>query len=193
MIVGFKAELKKVNLKKKGVKEIVLEVHDNTLDNKLDNISCMIGQTINVEVENEIVTYTIEVDKISNQPVKSYKVNNDGVVYEEQYREEQLNADDELGIEKKVEIVKEEQSIEKEYVKRFIVEGFAPDIDDLPEGFAHVAVRLCQGESILTICNELQVSTGKLPELMDKYMEKIAPMAKAWWEWKNNSKWDGKK
>ena len=32
--------------------------------------------------------------------------------YEEQYREEQLNADDELGIEKKVEIVKEEQSIE---------------------------------------------------------------------------------
>ena len=113
--------------------------------------------------------------------------------YEEQYREEQLNADDELGIEKKVEIVKEEQSIEKEYVKRFIVEGFAPDIDDLPEGFAHVAVRLCQGESILTICNELQVSTGKLPELMDKYMEKIAPMAKAWWEWKNNSNWDGKK
>ena len=45
MIVGFKAELKKVNLKKKGVKEIVLEVHDNTLDNKLDNIASEIIQS----------------------------------------------------------------------------------------------------------------------------------------------------
>lgn len=126
--IEFKPILKKVNLKPGGKKEIVLEVSDSCLDGKLDKLSEMIDQKISASFESEIVTYNIQINARTNQPLTSYKVDDRGVVHEVKPEGEQLEAFPPA----EVPIKEEQEELEKQVIDEFIRAGLGVTYEDLP-------------------------------------------------------------
>jgi hypothetical protein len=182
--VDFKALVKKVNLKPKGVKEIVLEVSDAGLDGKLDKLSEMIDTKVNVQLESTVVGYHVTVDAHTNKPVIEYTVDERGVVTEVKPTHEQLEADLDLPA-LEVETKELYKEIDLEVVDDFIMEGMAPRYDDLPYDFESILKRVNKdGESIATIAKELDLHPNRLRNIIDTYRKRVAPLAEKWNEWR---------
>jgi hypothetical protein len=182
--VDFKALVKKVNLKPKGVKEIVLEVSDAGLDGKLDKLSEMIDTKVNVQLESTVVGYHVTVDAHTNKPVIEYTVDERGVVTEVKPDHEQLEADLDLPA-PEVETKELYKEIDLEVVDDFIMEGMAPRYDDLPYDFESILKRVNKdGESIVTIAKELELHPNRLRNIIDTYRKRVAPLAEKWNEWR---------
>ncbi len=183
--VEFKALVKKVNLKPKGVKEIVLEINGTALDGKLDQLSEMIDQKVEVNLDSLVVNYNVTINAKTNKPVTEYKVDDKGVVSEVQPTHEQLEAELELPPEKVKTRIEEEQ-LDREIVDNFILSGLSPNYTDLPYDFANIVKRKIEGESYYKLANELGISSGKIVEFVDEYRKRVAASAVAWHEWKEN-------
>lgn len=183
--IDFKSLVKKVNLKPDGKKEIVLEVTGSSLNGKLDILSDMIDCRVDVSLESMTLNYNVTINTQTNKPVTEYKVDEKGIVSEVKSEGEQLESDLDIPTEK----IPTEEKIEKadiEVIDQFIVEGLSPNFDDLPYDFAHIVKRKIEGETYLKLANELDISSGKLVELVDGYRKRVAQQAQAWWEWKEN-------
>lgn len=190
--IEFKPVLKKVNLKPNGVKEIVLEVTDSSLNGKLDVLSEMIDCKVAVALESLQVNYSITINTRTNKPVTEYTVNENGVVEEVKPTHEQLEA--ELDVkEDPVPTKEEKQEADREVVDAFITSGLAPSYDDLPVDFANVVKRKLEGESYSKLANELDISSGKIVEMMDDYRKRVAPLAVKWNEWNEKNGKDTEK
>ncbi|MEB4856113.1 helix-turn-helix domain-containing protein [Priestia megaterium] len=182
----FNPVVKKVNLKADGKKEIVLEIGDSGLDGKLDTLAKMIGCTVQCAIESQVVSFNITLNAQTNEPLKTYKVDNKGIVSEVEPAAEQIEAD--LGLPKeKVKTVEEKQEIELSVVDEFISSGLAPQFEtefayDIPQ----VIKRKNDGETYMKIANELNISSGTIVELVDQYRAKVAPLAEKWKEWKDS-------
>jgi hypothetical protein len=182
----FNPVVKKVNLKADGKKEIVLEIGDSGLDGKLDTLAKMIGCTVQCAIESQVVSFNITLNAQTNEPLKTYKVDNKGIVSEVEPEAEQLEAN--LGLPKeKVKTVEEKQEIELSVVDEFISSGLAPQFEtefayDIPQ----VIKRKNDGETYMKIANELNISSGTIVELVDQYRAKVAPLAEKWKEWKDS-------
>ncbi|MEH7071962.1 2-methylcitrate dehydratase [Priestia megaterium] len=182
----FNPVVKKVNLKADGKKEIVLEIGDSGLDGKLDTLAKMIGCTVQCAIESQVVSFNITLNAQTNEPLKTYKVNNKGIVSEVEPAAEQIEAD--LGLPKeKVKTVEKKQEIELSVVDEFISSGLAPQFEtefayDIPQ----VIKRKNDGETYLKIANELNISSGTIVESVDQYRAKVAPLAEKWKEWKDS-------
>lgn len=180
--IDFKALVKKVNLKPKGVKEIVLEVNGSGLDGKLDKLSEMIDQNVEIQLESLTVMFNVAIDINTNEPIKRYTVDQKGVVSELKEAGKQMEADLGLPIEKRTK--EEEKQMDRDQVDQFILEGLAPNYDDLPKDFSSYVKRRLEGESYSKMATELEISSGKIVDMMDDYRKRIAPLAQAWWDWK---------
>ncbi|PFL01181.1 2-methylcitrate dehydratase [Priestia megaterium] len=182
----FNPVVKKVNLKADGKKEIVLEIGDSGLDGKLDTLAKMIGCKVQCAIESQVVNFNITLNAQTNEPLKTYKVDNKGIVSEVEPEVEQLEAN--LGLPKeKVKTVEEKQEIELAVVDEFISSGLAPQFEtefayDIPQ----VIKRKNDGETYMKIANELNISSGTIVELVDQYRAKVAPLAEKWKEWKDS-------
>ncbi|MET3088721.1 helix-turn-helix domain-containing protein [Priestia megaterium] len=182
----FNPVVKKVNLKADGKKEIVLEIGDSGLDGKLDTLAKMIGCTVQCAIESQVVSFNITLNAQTNEPLKTYKVDNKGIVSEVEPAAEQIEAN--LGLPKeKVKTVEEKQEIELSVVDEFISSGLAPQFEtefayDIPQ----VIKRKNDGETYMKIANELNISSGTIVELVDQYRAKVAPLAEKWKEWKDS-------
>lgn len=180
--VNFKAEVKKVNLKADGKQEVVLEVSDSSLKYKLDNLSEMIDNKVSVELDSMVVNYNVTLNAQTNQPITEYTVNQSGVVEEVKPDHEQQEAD--LGLPpEKIETKEQREQVDREKIDNFILEGLAPSYDDLPYDFANVVKRRLEGESYRKLASELEISSGKIVEIMDEYRKRVAPLAQKWAEW----------
>jgi hypothetical protein len=182
--IDFKALVKKVNLKPKGVKEIVLEVSDNGLDGHLDKLSEMIDCRVDVNFESLVVNYNITLNAQTNRPIREYKVDERGVVKELEPAPTQIEAD--LGLPpEKVKTKEEQEQVDREVIDEFIMNGMSPNFDDLPIfDFANIVKRRLEGESYLKLAAELNISTGKIVEFVDEYRKRVAPLATKWDEWR---------
>jgi hypothetical protein len=182
--IDFKALVKKVNLKPKGVKEIVLEVSDNGLDGHLDKLSEMIDCRVDVNFESLVVNYNITLNAQTNRPIREYKVDERGVVKELEPAPTQIEAD--LGLPpEKVKTKEEQEQVNREVIDEFIMNGMSPNFDDLPIfDFANIVKRRLEGESYLKLAAELNISTGKIVEFVDEYRKRVAPLAIKWEEWR---------
>ncbi|AXI29471.1 2-methylcitrate dehydratase [Priestia megaterium] len=182
----FNPVVKKVNLKADGKKEIVLEIGDSGLDGKLDTLAKMIGCTVQCAIESQVVSFNITLNAQTNEPLKTYKVDNKGIVSEVEPAAEQIEAD--LGLPKeKVKTVEEKQEIELSVVDEFISSGLAPQFEtefayDIPQ----VIKRKNDGETYMKIANELNISSGTIVDLVDQYRAKVAPLAEKWKEWQDS-------
>ncbi|MFE4203869.1 2-methylcitrate dehydratase [Aneurinibacillus aneurinilyticus] len=179
----FKGKVKKVNLKPNGEKEILLVVSENQMRGKLDSVSEMIGCRVDVSLESLIVNYTIELNAHTDKPMKTYRVDDKGVVHEVKPEGEQLEAD--LGLpEAKTPTKEEKEQAEREIIDEFILSGLAPSYEDLPYDFADIVKRRLEGETYMKLASELGISSGKIVELIDEYRKRVAPLAMKWDEWR---------
>jgi hypothetical protein len=184
--VDFKALIKKINLKPKGVKEIVLEVSDSALTGHLDKLAEMIDEKAAIQIESTVVSYNVTLNAQTNKPLTEYRVNNDGIVEEVKLVAEQLEADLDLP-EVKVETKEETKEIDREHIDQFILEGMAPQLDGYPENFVDIVKRKVEGESLVKLANEIKIPRDKAINLIDEYRKEVAPLAEAWWNWKEGN------
>jgi hypothetical protein len=179
----FKGQVKKVNLKPNGEKEILLVVPESQMRGKLDSISDMIGCPVDVSFESLVINYNITINAQTNEPMTTYRVDDKGVVHEVKPEGEQLEAD--LGLpEAKIPTKEEKEQAEREIIDEFILSGLAPSYDDLPYDFANIVKRRLEGETYMKLASELGISSGKIVELVDEYRRRLAPLATKWDEWR---------
>lgn len=171
----FKGHLKNVNLKPKGVKEIVIQITGDGLDGKLDDLSKMIDQDVEVSFDSLTVIYKHLVDAATNEPVHDYRFDNKGAY-------EQIELFDPL------DSVEEEEEISREVIDEFILDGMGPDYDDLPKHLPMYIRRKIEGDSYHKLASELNVTVQGLITLMDNYRERVAPLALAYKKWKDEGK-----
>lgn len=178
----FKALLKKINLKPKGVKEIVLEISDGALHGKIDMLSEMLDGRVTIAIDSEIVRYNVQINTRTEKPIKSYKVDEHGVVSEIKPEGEQMEMD--LGIAKKPDPVSDiPEEISREVVDEFILSGLAPQ----SKGFYRIndwIERIANGDTYLKLANEYGMSSGRIVDLIDDYRREVAPLAAKWDEWR---------
>src|SRR5690242_16062968 len=95
----FKAILKKINLKPKGIKEIILEVSDGELYGKIDQLDEMLDSRVAIAVDAQSVRYSVPVHAKTKEPLRTYTVDQQGVVSEVKPEAEEGNqAELDLGI-----------------------------------------------------------------------------------------------
>jgi hypothetical protein len=178
----FKALLKKINLKPKGVKEIVLEVSDGALHGKIDLLSEMLDSRVAIAIDSEVVRYNVQINTRTEKPITTYRVDESGVVSEVKPEGEQMELD--LNVPKmKDSIADIPEEIGREVVDEFILSGLAPQ----PKGFYPLAAwigRITDGETYLKIAGEEGMSSGRVVDLIDEYRQFVAPMAAKWDEWR---------
>lgn len=181
----FKPLVKKVNMKPKGIVEIVLETSISDLQGKIEPLSSMIDRRAEASLDSLVVIYNVAINAQTNKPVIEYKVDDKGIVHEVKPEGEQLEA--ELGLpEKKIPTKEEQEEAERSVIDDFIREGFAPQFDDLPYDFQSIIQRKLEGETYMKIASDLGLSSGKIVELVDQYRSRVAPMAKKWDEWRKS-------
>jgi hypothetical protein len=178
----FKAVLKKINLKPKGVKEIVLEVSDGALHGKIDMLSEMLDGRVAIAIDSEIVRYNVQINARTEKPIRTYRVDDQGIVSEVKPEGEQLEL--ELGMAKRPDQVTDiPEEISREVVDEFIITGLAPR----PKGFYPLAEwieRIIDGETYLKIAGENGMSSGRIVDLIDEYRQSVAPLAAMWDTWR---------
>ncbi|XRL93497.1 hypothetical protein P5651_02600 [Bacillus subtilis] len=177
--IEFKGLVKKVNLKPKGVTEIVLELPTRDLGQNVQDLSEMIDKEVETQLESEVIQFNVQFNASTNRPLKNYTVDQTGIVNVTDPEPEQLEADLGLPEEKPMEI-------KREVVDSFITEGVAPAIEGFPETIAEIAKHRIEGESYRKLANELNMSSGAIVDLINKYRKEVAPLAEAWWDWKQD-------
>jgi hypothetical protein len=181
----FKATLKKINLKPKGVKEIVLEISDSALYGKIDMLAEMLDSRVAIAVDSEIVRYSVQINARTEKPTTTYRVDESGIVSEVKPEGEQMELD--LGVPKTKEPVKDiPEEIGREVVDEFILSLLAPQYDDLPYPFYAWVARLSEGDTYLKIATEDGMASGKVIDLLDEYRSRVAPLAAKWDEWRTS-------
>lgn len=183
--VNFDGSVKKVNHKPKGVTELVLEISTKDLGNSIQNLAEMIDNDVRVEIESDIVRYNVQINTHTERPIVNYQVDQSGVVHIAEPEPEQLEA--ELGLpEEKPKIEEKPMEIKREVVDQFIIEGMAPKQEGFPENMADFVKRRIEGESYSKLATELEMSSGAVVDLINDYRAAVAPLAEAWWDWKED-------
>lgn len=181
--VEFRSLVKKVNLKPGGKKEIVLEVTDKGLDGKLDSLSEMIDCRVEVSLDSMVINYRVTLNASTNKPIKDYTVDDKGVVHEVKPAGDQLEADLDLPP-SQVPTKEEIEQVDRSIIDQFILSGFAPKFEDLEIDLPMIIKRKLDGDTYLKIASELNMSSGKMIEMIDEYYVRVAPLAKKWQEWR---------
>ncbi|MFD2116369.1 hypothetical protein ACFSTH_08210 [Paenibacillus yanchengensis] len=178
----FEAVLKKFVAVDDVVFTIVAE--GDAIAGKLDMLKRMSGKRVLIAIESEVVRYNVEINARTEKPIKSYKVDEHGVVSEIKPEGEQLELD--LGVPKKADPIENiPEEISREVVDEFILSGLAPR----PKEFYPIhdwIERIDNGETYLRLANEYGISSGKIVDLIDEYRESVAPLAAKWDEWRQD-------
>lgn len=183
MFANIKAKLLKVDLRKGGKKVFVFESSVRMSAGELDAIAEMIDTDVNLGLDAQVISYRIRKNAETNEAIVNYKVDDNGTVSEYKPEGEQPELD--LGLPaSKVEVVEEELEISRSVVNEFIISGLAPSFDDLDYDFAKILKRSAEGESYLRIASDLELSSGKLAEVLEEYSRRVAPLAAKWDEWR---------
>ncbi|MCX2854256.1 MULTISPECIES: hypothetical protein [Bacillus] len=183
--VDFKGIVKKVNHKPKGITEVVLEVPTKEVGSGIQNLAEMIDKDVQAQLESEVVQFNVQVNAHTDRPIINYTVGSDGIVKVADPEPEQLEAN--LGLpEEKPQIEEKPKEIERKIVDSFITEDMAPSLEDFPENIAGIAKRRIEGESYRKLANELEMSSGAIVDLINDYRKEVAPLAEAWWDWKQD-------
>ncbi|MCY8420265.1 hypothetical protein MOC84_06930 [Bacillus inaquosorum] len=184
--INLKSLVKKVNMKPKGITEIVLEVSTKELGgSRISRLSEMIDKEVQAQLESETVQYVLEINAKTEKPITNYTVDRRGIVNVADPEPEQLEA--ELGLpEEKPRIEEKPMEIDREIVDSFITEGTPPVRDGFPENIDEIAKRRIEGESYRRLADELGMSPSATIDLINEYRKEIAPIAEAWWDWKQD-------
>lgn len=176
--------LKNIKLKPKGEVEIVLTTSMSDLRASIGTMSDMIDQKVRVALDSTVVTYNVQINARTEKPIKSYRVDEQGVVSEIKPEGEQVEMD--LGLPKdKLPIEEVKEEIDRSVVDEFILALLAPQYDDLPYPFyAWVCDIVENGATYSQIATSHGMTGKNVSDLIDEYRGRVAPLASAWDNWR---------
>jgi len=181
----FRPNVKKVNLKPKGEVEIVLTTDLGSLRGNIERISEMIDQQVHIAMDSTVVTYNVQINARTEKPIKSYRVDEQGVVSEVKPEGDQLEMDLDV-VKRKDPIEDVPEEISREVVDDFIRSGLAPRPEKDWYPIDYWVARLAEGETYLKLANEAGISSGRIVDIIDEYRQTVAPLAAKWDEWRKN-------
>ncbi|MCM3292379.1 aldo/keto reductase [Paenibacillus sp. MER 180] len=176
------------NMKKGGKMVLQIEVTQD-LDSREDyyHLRKMIEKNIRFSLESQVVQYNVALDARTEKPIKNYRVDEKGVVSEVKPEGEQVEMELEGVPKEEVPVKHEAKESDKTIIDDFIVSGLAPTYEDLPYDFAAYVQRIRSGETYMKIANELDVSSGRVAEIIEDYRTRVAPLAIKWDEWRKGN------
>lgn len=174
--VNFRPKVKSINIANEELTKITLEVKNNSLDGKLDELRKFSNKVVTVIISEETIGYTVPINKQTKKPNIEYVVNSDGTI--EMLKEEQTSLDIGDGME---EVENIEFLVSKETVDEFIKK--APTLQ-LPENVTvnirDVLIRLDEGDSMSEIAADHELSETALIDQIELARQYFAPYADSW-------------
>ncbi|EOH55924.1 hypothetical protein UA3_01107 [Enterococcus faecium EnGen0263] len=174
--VNFRPKVKSINIANEELTKITLEVKNNSLDGKLDELRKFSNKVVTVIISEETIGYTVPINKQTKKPNIEYVVNSDGTI--EMLKEEQTSLDIGDGVE---EVENIEFLVSKEIVDVFIKK--APTLQ-LPENVTvnirDILIRLAEGDSMSEIAADHELSETALIDQIELARQYFAPYADSW-------------
>lgn len=177
--------IKKVDKPGKGYEITLFVPFENLEGHQLATFPKLYECDVRMEFEPLVVRYNVQVNAKTDKPIKSYKVDEQGIVSEVKPEGEQVEMDLDIPMAKdQIKDVPEE--ISREVVDEFILSGLAPRFEGLWYPVQEWIERLAEGDTYLRLANEARISSGKIVDIIDDYRQRVAPLAAKWDDWRQN-------
>lgn len=174
--VNFRPKVKSINIANEELTKITLEVKNNSLDGKLDELRKFSNKVVTVIISEETISYTLPINKQTKKPNIEYVVNSDGTI--EMLKEEQTSLDIGDGVE---EVENIEFLVSKETVDDFIKTATTLQLpENVTLNVRDVLIRLDEGDSMNEIAADHELSETALIDQIELARQYFAPYADTW-------------
>lgn len=177
MTLEFKPTIKSINIANEDLTKITLEIKNNSLDGKYDDLRKLSGKTVVISILPDSYSYTQQIDRSTNTPVTEWIVNQDGTTEIRKTEQTQLDVDGQGNID----IQETVRKVDKDLVDEYIM---AANTLELPGNVKinprDVIDRLQCGEDIGEIADSYEMSDSALLNDLEKARQYFAPFADFW-------------
>ncbi len=174
--VNFRSKVKSINIANEELTKITIEVKNNSLDGKLDELRKFSNKVVTVIISEETISYTLPINKQTKKPNIEYVVNSDGTI--EMLKEEQTSLDIGDGVE---EVENIEFLVSKETVDDFIKTATTLQLpENVTLNVRDVLIRLDEGDSMNEIAADHELSETALIDQIELARQYFAPYADTW-------------
>ena len=174
--VNFRPKVKSINIANEELTKITLEVKNNSLDGKLDELRKFSNKVVTVIISEETIGYTLPINKQTKKSNIEYVFNSDGTI--EILKEEQTSLDIGDGVE---EVENVEFLVPKETVDDFIKIATTLQLpENVTVNVRDVLIRLDEGDSMNEIAADHELSEIALIDQIELARQYFAPYADTW-------------
>ena len=177
MTLEFKPTIKSINIANEDLTKITLEIKNNSLDGKYDDLRKLSGKTVVISILPDSYSYTQQIDRSTNTPVMEWIVNQDGTTEIIKTEQTQLDVDGQGNID----IQEVQKKVDKELVDEFIMKS---NVLKLPANIyinpRDVISRLQDGEDLGEVADDYEMSDSALLNDLEAARQYFAPFADFW-------------
>lgn len=175
MTVEFRPTVKSINIASEDLTKITLEVKNDSLNGKYDELRKFSNKTVSVLIIPETYSFIIPFDKSTNAATLRYEVESDGTVNLVKEEQVQLDVDGKGN----VDIFNKSFSIEKDVIDDYILN--APNIKFPGEINPREVLSQLEDEvSLSEIADYFEMSETTLLTELEHARTQLAPFAHAW-------------
>lgn len=175
MSLGFKPTVKSINIVKENLTKITLEVNNDSLRGKYDDLQKLSNKTVQVIMLPEFYTYVQKHDRSTKKPIQEWIINNDGTTELRTIEQTQLDVDGKGNIDIQEITKKVDKELIDEYIMNSTTLEFPGNINP-----RDVVSRLNNGEDLGEIADSYEMSDAALLGEVEKARQHFAPFADAW-------------
>lgn len=177
MTLEFKPTIKSINIANEDLTKITLEIKNNSLDGKYDDLRKLSGKTVVISILPDSYSYTQQVDRSTNMPVTEWIVNQDGTTEIRKTEQTQLDVDGQGNIDIQETVRKVDKDLVDEYIMAANTLELPGNVNINPRD---VIDRLQCGEDIGEIADSYEMSDSALLNDLEKARQYFAPFADFW-------------
>lgn len=177
MTLEFKPTIKGVNIVNEDLTKITLEIRNNSLDGKYDDLKKLSNKTVVISILPDSYSYTQQIDRSTNTPVTEWIVNQDGTTEIRKTEQTQLDVDGQGNIDIEETVRKVDKDLVDEYIMAANTLELPGNVNINPRD---VIDRLQCGEDIGEIADSYEMSDSALLNDLEKARQYFAPFADFW-------------
>lgn len=177
MTLEFKPTIKSINIANEDLTKITLEIKNNSLDGKYDDLRKLSGKTVVISILPDSYSYTQQIDRSTNTPVTEWIVNQDGTTEIRKTEQTQLDVDGQGNIDIEETVRKVDKDLVDEYIMAANTLELPGNVNINPRD---VISRLQDGEDIGEIADSYEMSDSALLNDLEKARQHFAPFADFW-------------
>lgn len=175
MSLGFKPTIKSINIVKENLTKITLEVNNDSLKGKYDELQKLSNKTVQVIMIPDSYTYVQQFDRSTKKPVQEWIIHPDGSAELKVTEQTQLEVDGKGNIDLQELTKKVDKELIDEYIMKSTTLEFPGNINP-----RDVVSRLNDGEDLGDIADSYEMSDAALLSEVEKARQHFAPFADAW-------------